>query len=86
MINKPSLNNSSTLAPGRTAKSGRRGHRLELPVGEPDPEVLRKFMRECLVPLLAEEFLSRRSDAEAKESNTNFDQPTSEVFGREDGR
>jgi hypothetical protein len=89
MINELNLNDSSTSASEcRRAKSGRRGHRLEVPVGEPDPEVLRVFMRECLVPLLAEEFLSRRSDAEAKESNTNtnFDTPTSQVFGREDGQ
>jgi hypothetical protein len=66
MINEPYLNDSSTSAlECRRAKSGRRGHRLELPVGEPDPVVLRAFIRECLVPLLAEEFLSRRSEAQA---------------------
>jgi hypothetical protein len=87
MISELNLNDSSISAPeSRRAKSGRRGHRMELPVGEPDPEILRVFMRECLVPLLAEEFLSRRSVAEAKESNTNFDTPTSQVFGREDGQ
>jgi hypothetical protein len=87
MINKLGLNDSSTLAPGcRRAKSGRRGHRLELPVGEPDPEVLRTFMRECLVPLLADEFLSRRSGTEAPKSDPKFDKPTSQVVGREDGQ
>ena len=87
MINKPNLNDSSTSAPEfRRAECGKRGHRLELPVGEPHPEVLRTFMRECLLPLLAEEFLSRRSDAQAKESDANFDKPTSQVFGREDGQ
>jgi hypothetical protein len=86
MVNKPYRNDSSTSGPEcRRAKSGRRGHRLKLPVGEPDPEGLRSFMRECLVPLLAEEFLSRRSGVETPNIYPNLDGPTSQLFGREDG-
>jgi hypothetical protein len=87
MINNLHLHEVTMPAPqGRRAKLGRRGHRLELPVGEPDPQVLRAFMRECLVPLLAEEFLNRRADAEARDSDANLDKPTIELYGREDGQ
>jgi hypothetical protein len=87
MINNLHLHESSISVPEkRRAKPGRRGHRLELPGGDPEPEILRAFLRECLVPLLAEEFLSRRGTPGVRDSDSNSDKPTSEVLGREDGQ
>ena len=37
--------------------------RLVGPFVNPDQEAVRRFMKECLVPLLAEEFLSQRDAA-----------------------
>jgi hypothetical protein len=39
---------------------------LELPVREPNIEAIRAFMNDCLVPLLAEEFLRSRQIDEEK--------------------
>jgi hypothetical protein len=40
----------------------RRGaHRVALPTDKHDPDAVRSFMREYLVPALAEEFLKRRN-------------------------
>ena len=60
-------------------------HRLELPVGEPRPEVIRLFALECLVPLLAEEFLRTTGPARPKNSVTSGKR-TAGVLGKETGR
>ena len=51
--------------------------RLLGPIGEPDYEALRSFIRECLVPLLAEEFLRQRDVAEKNtvQRQVNFQTP-----------
>jgi hypothetical protein len=63
--------------------AGRRKNscRLGGPFGDPDQEAVRSFMRECLVPLLAEEFLRHRELAGAKvtvQQQTNFGTPMQE--------
>ena len=40
--------------------------RLDGPFGKRDQEAVRCFMRDCLAPLLAEEFLRHRDAADAK--------------------
>jgi len=43
----------------------RRGSpRIVLPASKPDMTAIRSFMRDCLIPILAQEFLRRRDAAE----------------------
>jgi hypothetical protein len=54
-------------------------YRLALPAGEANPKAVRSFMRECLVPLLAEEFLRRRDTTIPLELMTKPQKPTTEL-------
>jgi hypothetical protein len=66
--------------------SPRKGsHRLVLPVGDPDTSAVRAFMLECLVPLLAEEFLKRRAAALSPPLSTMPRKSTFEALGKEGG-
>lgn len=60
--------------------------RLELPTGAPNLDALRAFMRECLAPLLAEEFVRRRQSAPGLPiSEVHIDDPTIAPLYREGG-
>lgn len=73
------LNNSSSPKPKRGAA------RLEMPVGKPSREFLLSFVRECLAPLLAEEFLRTRRSIQPEGAVTPK-KPTTGVPGEEGGR
>ena len=55
-------NTRNSQAPDRaTAKKGRKDPlRLDLPTGQADEEAIRSFMHDCLVPILAKEFMRKR--------------------------
>jgi len=50
----------TSVAPALLPRHRKGAVTLELPVQEPNIAAIRAFMNECLVPLLAEEFLRRR--------------------------
>ena len=54
-------------------------YRLVLPVGEASPSAVRSFMLDCLVPLLAEEFLKRREITAPMGIATKPRRPTTEI-------
>lgn len=60
-------------------------YRIEMPTGKPDAEALRSFMLDCVVPLLAEEFLKRRTAMSPVAIQVNEDDPTSQLQGEEGG-
>ena len=74
--------------PVPTATTPRKGSpRIMLPVQETNIEAVRSFMRECLVPILAKEFLRQRSASSLERSSEAFASvSTSEATGRRDGR
>lgn len=61
-------------------------HRLELPVADPNTEALGSFMRECLVPLLAKEFLARRVTTSPTPNRVKAHKSTFRPLGKEGGR
>jgi hypothetical protein len=62
----------------------RRGNpRIVLPVKETNIVAVRNFMLECLVPILAEEFLRRRGDAEESRIKPETSNPTFQPVGKE---
>jgi hypothetical protein len=66
-------------------KSRKGSHRLVIPVGDPDTPAVHAFMIECLVPLLAEEFLKRRAAALSRPLTTMPAKPTFEPLDKEGG-
>jgi hypothetical protein len=58
---------------------------LVMPTGEPDPEALRSFMFDCVVPLLAEAFLKRRADTAEAAIQVNSENQTSHSLDKEGG-
>lgn len=60
-----------TTSPRTKAKTRRRTCVFQLPAGELNLEALRSFMRESLVPLLAEEFLRLKQVTEANVNDSN---------------
>ncbi len=73
--------------PTATRPKPRKGTpRVELPVREPNVDAVRAFMRECLIPLLAEEFLRRRQvGIEDAIPTVTPEDPTFEAFDKEGG-
>jgi hypothetical protein len=59
--------------------------RIVMPTGKPDAEALRSFMLDCVVPLLADEFLKRRSAVSPAAIQVIEDDPTSQLLGEEGG-
>jgi hypothetical protein len=66
-------------------KSCRSSLRLLLPVADHDMGAVRAFALECLVPLLAEEFLKRRDGAVSPPSSTMPRKPSFGPLGKEGG-
>ena len=64
-------------------QSRKNSYQLVMPTGEPDRDALRSFMFDCIVPLLAEEFLRRREAAAA--IAVNRDKQTYQLWGKEGG-
>ena len=67
-------------------KSRKGSHRLVIPVGDPDTPAVHAFMIECLVPLLAEEFLKRRDATLSQAFSAPARKPTFRALGKEGGR
>jgi hypothetical protein len=59
--------------------------KLALPRGESDVDAIRSFMVDCLVPILAAEFLRQRDDSTRLRVETMTKNPTSEHLGRKVG-
>lgn len=74
-----------TLAHSLNPKSRKGTYRLSRPVVEHHPEAVLSFMRDCLVPLLADEFLRRRESAALSAGTLEPDKPTFEPLGKEGG-
>lgn len=66
-------------------KSRKGSYRLALPVGESDFEAVRSFMLDCLVPLLADEFLKRREVTATETITIESRKLTSEPLDKEGG-
>jgi hypothetical protein len=67
-----------------TSKLRKSAYRLVLPKGESSPSAVRSFMLDCLVPLLAEEFLKWREQTTTmgiatKPRNPTTEQPSEQV-------
>ena len=73
------LEGAFTMTESSPNKLRKGAYRLVLPVGEPSPDAIRSFMLECLVPLLAEEFLRRRKNAATTGIPTKPGKPTAEL-------
>ena len=56
--------------------------RIALPIKEANTEAVRSFMLDCLVPILAKEFLRRRDTTEHASIAVNAQEPTTGPFGR----
>jgi hypothetical protein len=54
-------------------------------VGDPNTPAVRAFMLECLVPLLAEEFLKRRAAVLSPPLSTTSRKASFEPLGKEGG-
>jgi hypothetical protein len=57
-------------------------HKLSIEANQSSPEAVRGFLMECLVPLLAKEFLLARKVS----ANFGSQKPTSEPLSMEHGR
>jgi hypothetical protein len=66
-------------------KSRKSSRAVVLPVGDPDTPTVRAFMLECLVPLLAEEFLKRRDAALSQSFSAIPRKPSFGPLGEEGG-
>ena len=75
---------ASRTAPHRT-RSCKRSPQIVLPTQPTNTEAVRAFMRDCLVPILAQEFLRRRDEAAQTANTVNGHQPISQSLGMEDG-
>ena len=60
-------------------------YRLQMPAGSPPTETVRAFALDCLVPLLAEEFLRLQQSAQPHTAVIPK-KPTTGLHGKEDGR
>lgn len=60
-------NSIESAARSRGRKPGRPAHRIELPRTAVNPDAVRSFVREFLVPLLAEDFLAQREGSPSRE-------------------
>ena len=77
----------ATLARKRVAivpvtKQRKNATRIALPIKEANTEAVRSFMLDCLVPILAKEFLGRRDIAEHAPIEVNSQKPSTGPFGR----
>jgi hypothetical protein len=77
----------ATLARKRVAivpvtKQRKNATRIALPIKEANTEAVRLFMLDCLVPILAKEFLRRRDTTEHAPIAVNSQKPTTGSFGR----
>jgi hypothetical protein len=69
-----------------SGKPRKNTHRLEFPSGEPNLDAVRALVKECLVPMLAEEFLRcRRAAVKPAVSEVTLNDPTFKAFDREGG-
>jgi len=66
-------------------KTRKGSYRIEMPTGEPDADALRSFMHDCIVPLLAQEFLKRRTAMSRAAIQVDDDEPTSQLQVKEGG-
>ena len=78
------MNISVKLIPARASRA-RRVPRLFLPVQPVNTDVVRAFMRECMAPILAKEFLRLREAAPSVGVSAKDENQTSQPFGKEDG-
>jgi hypothetical protein len=60
--------------------------RLSIQANQSSPEAVRGFLRECLVPLLAKQFLIARNAPAHVASTAETNNSTSGLLSREDGR
>jgi hypothetical protein len=67
---------------GSNTKLRKGACRLALPEGKPHPDAVRSFMLDCLVPLLADEFLKRREATVPPAIPVEPKKPTSKPHGR----
>ena len=80
----------ATLARKRVAivpvtKQRKNPTRIALPIKEANTEAVRSFMHDCLVPILAKEFLRLRDSAQHAPITVKANKRTSTPFGKEDG-
>jgi len=77
---------TSNAVPQSKDQDRRRGtSKIALPRGEPDVDAIRSFMIDCLVPVLAEEFLRQRETSTRLRAETTANNPTSALLGRKVG-
>jgi len=65
--------------------SSKRTTRIILPTQESNPDAIRAFMRNCMVPILANEFLRLRNASPSDSMTAVNDKRTFEPLGKEDG-
>ena len=84
-------NNPNQMRHGKTAVASsalklRKGTpRIVLPAKEVNDRAVRSLINDCLVPLLAQEFLRRRGSAEQSKTDPMSSDPTFAPLGKEDG-
>lgn len=59
--------------------------RIVLPAQKTNVDAIRSFMHDCLVPILAKEFLRLRDSTQYAPSTVKANKRTSTPFGKEDG-
>ena len=72
------------IAPQGT-RSRKRSTKIVLPTQPTNTEAIRAFMLDCLVPILAQEFLRQRDAAAQVPITVNGQKPISQSLGKEDG-
>lgn len=76
---------NAAMAPSAT-KLRKGTPQILLPVKETNVKAVRSFMLDCLVPILAEEFLRHRDNPKKSQTEPISGNRTISPFGKEDGR